>query len=636
MKDGFIKVAAATPHLFLADPEKNAVAVCQMIEEADRLGAKLICFPELCLTGYTCGDLFFQTSLLDVSLLALKQVQKASCGRKIAVIASAPLCKDNKLYNCAIVLFDGKILGVIPKRFLPNYGEFYERRQFTPAPAYNTTITLAGQAVPFGTGLIFQCEELAEFCFGVEICEDLWVAQPPSGKLALAGATIIANPSASDETIGKAAYRRNLVCGQSARLLSGYIYADAGDGESSGDMVFACHNLIAENGSLLAESKLFEHGLTVSEIDVSRLAHERRRTTTFEPEETESFERIYFSCPLSRTNLSRTFAVHPFVPSNLSERQERCEEILSIQSHGLARRMAHAHSDSLVIGISGGLDSCLALLVAARATDLLNRARTDIIAVTMPCFGTTHRTKSNAEILCNELGVSFREVPITESVRCHFKDIGHDESTHNVVYENAQARERTQVLMDIANAKNGLVVGTGDLSELALGWATYNGDHMSMYGVNASVPKTLVRHIVQYVSDCSAPALADVLRDILDTPVSPELLPAEADGTIAQRTEDLVGPYDLHDFYLYYLMRFGFSPKKIYRLALLAFDKTFSPEEILKWLKIFCRRFFNQQFKRSCLPDGPKVGSVTLSPRGDWRMPSDAFSSAWLNQLESL
>ena len=636
MKDGFIKVAAASPRLKVADCRYNLSEVLRLVRHADELGVRLLVLPELCLTGYTCGDLFFQRALQQGARDALAELANATRESELLIVAGTPFADGGKLYNCAAVLHRGELIGLVPKTNLPNYAEFYERRQFTPAFEGIRTVEFCGRSVPFGTGLLFCCRELPEFQLGVEICEDLWVPQPPSVRLALAGATVIANPSASDETIGKADYRRSLVCSQSARLLCGYLYADAGMGESTTDMVFAGHNLIAENGALLAESPLFSEELILSEIDVARLSAERVRTSTFPARQDDGIQRVEFSWTLCDTELTRSFPVHPFVPESTDDRARRCEEIFSIQATGLSRRVAHTRCGSLVIGISGGLDSCLALLVAVRALDLLHRPRTDVIAVTMPCFGTTQRTRSNAELLCNALGVTFNTVDIGQAVRVHFKDIGHNEAERDVVYENAQARERTQVLMDIANDMNGLVVGTGDLSELALGWATYNGDHMSMYGVNASVPKTLVRHMVQYAADTAdTAALRDVLLDILDTPVSPELLPADGEN-IAQRTEDIVGPYDLHDFYLYYVMRYGFSPRKIYRLALQAFEEQFGADEILKWLRIFYRRFFAQQFKRSCLPDGPKVGSVSLSPRGDWRMPSDASASLWMQELESL
>ena len=636
MKDGFIKVAAASPKLRVADCDYNLGEILKAVRRAADLGAQVLVLPELCLTGYTCGDLFFQDALLDGARRALEELARETRGLDLLIVAGLPWRENGKLYNCAAVLCRGEVLGLVPKVNLPNYGEFYERRHFTPAFEGVRSAWVAGCEAPFGAGLLFRCRELPALCLGVEICEDLWVPAPPSVRLALGGATVIVNPSASDETTGKCAYRRTLVCSHSARLLCGYVYADAGAGESTGDLVFAGHNLIAENGALLAESPLFGEGVTVSEIDVGRLIGERARTTTFAAGQDEGLRTVQFSLTPRETALTRPIPPHPFVPEDEAERARRCEEIFSIQAAGLCKRVEHTGCGSLVIGISGGLDSCLALLVAVRALNRLRRPRTDIIAVTMPCFGTTSRTKSNAELLCKALGVTFNTVDIGEAVRVHFRDIGHSEAERDVVYENAQARERTQVLMDIANDMNGLVVGTGDLSELALGWATYNGDHMSMYGVNASVPKTLVRHMVAYAADTAREAgLREVLLDILDTPVSPELLPADGED-IAQRTEDIVGPYDLHDFYLYYVVRFGFSPRKIYRLALLAFEEQFSADEILKWLKIFYRRFFAQQFKRSCLPDGPKVGSVSLSPRGDWRMPSDACAALWMKELEEL
>lgn len=496
---------------------------------------------------------------------------------------------------------------------------------------------LKGQAYPFGAKLLFTCASMPAFTLGVEICEDLWVPQPPSSNHALAGATVIANLSASDEVIGKADYRRSLVSAQSARLICGYVYADAGFGESTTDLVFSGHDLICENGTVLQESELFQNGIIYSEIDVNRLTEERRRTTTFSAAKTEGYRLICFDIEMETVRLTRPVARRPFVPENAASRARRCEEILAIQSEGLKKRMLHTGCKSIVVGISGGLDSCLALLVMVRAIGQLGRPASDIVAVTMPCFGTTKRTKSNAELLCDSLGVTLKTIDIADSVKQHFVDIGHSEDNYNVVYENAQARERTQILMDVANQCGGLVIGTGDLSELALGWATYNGDHMSMYGVNASVPKTLVRHIVRYVADTAdSTPLKTALYDILDTPVSPELLPAGEDGTIAQKTEDLVGPYDLHDFFLYYMVRFGFSPAKIYRLCVYAYDGEYEKDTILYWMKVFYRRFFSQQFKRSCLPDGPKVGTVTLSPRGDWRMPSDASARLWLDEIDKL
>ena len=637
MKYGFIKVADASHALREADCRYNAERAAEMMQQAAAAGAHLLVLPELGLTGYTCGDLLLQPTLQQGALSALQTLLSVNAELPLTTITGLPLSVEGKLYNCAAVLHQGQILGVVPKTNLPNYGEFYEARWFTPAPAVTRTISLLGQEVPFGTDLLFCCRELPEYQLAVEICEDLWVAAPPSTRHAIAGATVLANCSASDETIGKAEYRRSLVTGQSARLMAGYLYADAGRGESTTDMVFAGHNLIAENGKLLVQTTLFTNEMAITELDVYRLAAERRRTTTWPTAEAAGYTVIPFSLPVSETSLTRFIDPHPFVPADSTERRERCEAILAMQAEGLRRRLEHIGCPTAVLGISGGLDSTLALLVAVRALDLLGRPRTDMVAVTMPGFGTTSRTRSNAEILCEKLGVTLRTVSIAAAVRQHFQDIGHDEKVTDVTYENAQARERTQVLMDIANQQNGIVVGTGDLSELALGWATYNGDHMSMYGVNGSIPKTLVRYLVRHAADtCGDEALAAVLYDILDTPVSPELLPAEEDGTIAQKTEDLVGPYELHDFFLYHFIRYGCPPRKILHLAELAFAGRYDRAVILKWLRTFFRRFFQQQFKRSCLPDGPKVGSVTLSPRGDWRMPSDASAALWLRELEGL
>ena len=637
MKYGFIKVAAASPALRVADCRYNAEQSAAAMQKAAAAGVHLLVLPELGLTGYTCGDLLLQPVLQQGALHALQTLLALSAELPLTTVAGLPLEVEGKLYNCAAVLHGGQILGVVPKTHLPNYGEFYEARWFTPAPAETKTISLLGQQVPFGTDLLFCCRELPEYQLALEICEDLWVALPPSTRHAMAGATVIANCSASDETIGKAEYRRILVTGQSARLMAGYLYADAGRGESTTDMVFAGHDLIAENGKLLAETALFNNDMVISEIDVHRLTAERRRTTTWQAARTAGYTVIPFSLPVGVTALTRFIDPHPFVPADSAERRERCEAILAMQAEGLRRRLEHIGCPTAVLGISGGLDSTLALLVAVRALDLLGRPRTDMVAVTMPGFGTTQRTRSNAEILCEKLGVTLRTVSIAAAVRQHFADIGHDESVTDTTYENAQARERTQVLMDIANQQNGIVVGTGDLSELALGWATYNGDHMSMYGVNGSIPKTLVRYLVRHAADtCGDEALAAVLYDILDTPVSPELLPAEEDGSIAQKTEDLVGPYELHDFFLYHFIRYGCPPAKILYLAEVAFDGHYDRATIIKWLRTFFRRFFQQQFKRSCLPDGPKVGSVTLSPRGDWRMPSDASAALWLREIEEL
>ena len=637
MKDGFLKAAALSPALRVADCAYNAGQMVSALNDCAARGVKLAVFPELALTGYTCGDLFFQQALQQAALRGLGQVLEASREWDLLALVGLPLAVNGKLYNCAAAVCRGRLLGLVPKTCLPNYGEFYEKRHFAPGDKRVRTVTVCGQQAPFGTQLLFRCRQMPEFVLGVELCEDLWSALPPSTFHALAGATVIANLSASDETVGKAEYRRALVANQSARLLCCYLYASAGHGESTQDMVFAGHDLVAENGVLLAETEPFKGGDAVSELDCARMLAERARNTSFVPND-EGYQVVGFDLAVTETVLTRWVDPAPFVPGDARRRAERCELILRMQADGLAKRIEHTHAKTAVIGISGGLDSCLALLVAARAMRQLGRPASDVLAVTMPCFGTTRRTRSNAEILCQELGVSFREVNITATVRSHFADIGHDGQTPDVTFENSQARVRTLELMDIANLQGGFVVGTGDLSELALGWATYNGDHMSMYGVNAGVPKTLVRHLVRYEAD-TAPrdALRRVLLDILDTPVSPELLPAK-DGEIAQRTEELVGPYELHDFYLYYVLRFGFGPRKIFRLAQAAFaGRPEYPDEVLyRWLRSFYWRFFAQQFKRSCLPDGPKVGSVTLSPRGDWRMPSDAAAAAWLAELETL
>ena len=633
MNDGFLKAAALSPSLRVADCAYNTSQILSQLKDAAARGVRLAVFPEFCLTGYTCGDLFLQRTLQQGALDGLQTLLDAS--RELDVVALVGLPLLGKLYNCAAVLCGGRLLGLVPKTYLPNYGEFYEKRQFTPGSTEVETVTVCGQEVPFGTSLLFRCRQMPSFVLGVEICEDLWSALPPSTFHALAGATVIANLSASDETVGKAEYRRTLVSNQSARLLCGYLYASAGHGESTQDMVFAGHDLIAENGTLLAETSPFEGGWAETELDCQRMESERARNTSFEPS-AEGYLTVDFDLTLTETPLSRWVDPTPFIPHDERRRAERCELILKMQADGLAKRLEHAHAKTAVIGISGGLDSCLALLVAVRAMKQLGRPTSDVLAVTMPCFGTTRRTRSNAEILCDELAVSFTEIDIANTVHSHFKDIGQDEQVLDVTFENGQARVRTLELMDTANRTGGLVVGTGDLSELALGWATYNGDHMSMYGVNAGVPKTLVRHLVQYEADIAASAeLRRVLLDILDTPVSPELLPAK-DGEIAQKTEDLVGPYELHDFYLYYVLRFGFGPAKIFRLAKAAFaGRAEYPDEVLyRWLRNFYWRFFAQQFKRSCLPDGPKVGSVTLSPRGDWRMPSDAAAALWLAELE--
>ena len=638
MRDGFLKAAALSPALRVADCAYNTQQIIAQLKDAAARGVKLAVFPEFCLTGYTCGDLFLQHTLQQGALTGLQSILDASRELDVVALVGLPLLVRGKLYNVAAVLCRGRLLGLVPKTYLPNYGEFYEKRQFTPGSTEVEWVTVCGQQVPFGTSLLFRCCEMPSFVLGVEICEDLWSALPPSTFHALAGATVVANLSASDETVGKAEYRRALVQNQSARLLCGYLYASAGHGESTQDMVFGGHDLIAENGTLLSEALPFAGGWAETEIDCQRMESERARNTSFEPS-AEGYQTVEFHLEPTETPLTRWVDPTPFVPHDQRLRAQRCELILKMQADGLAKRLEHARAKTAVIGISGGLDSCLALLVAVRAMKQLGRPTTDVLAVTMPCFGTTRRTRSNAEILCDELHVSFREIDIAATVHSHFADIGQDEKVLDVTFENGQARVRTLELMDLANHTGGLVVGTGDLSELALGWATYNGDHMSMYGVNASVPKTLVRHLVQYEADiASSETLKTVLLDILDTPVSPELLPAKENGDIAQKTEDLVGPYELHDFYLYHVLRFGFGPEKIFRLAKAAFaGRAEYPDSVLyKWLRNFYWRFFAQQFKRSCLPDGPKVGSVTLSPRGDWRMPSDAAAALWLAELEQI
>ena len=641
MIHGFIKTAAVTPKVQVADPEGNAREIIRLAKEAAGNGAKIIVFPELCITGYTCGDLFLQELLLESAKEALLQIIRETRELDALIFAGLPWEKEGKLYNVAAVFQGGKLLGLVPKTCIPNYGEFYELRHFARGNQEADAVwTDSGDGerdyIPFGTRLLFTCEEMPGLAVAAEICEDVWVPDPPSIHHALAGATVIVNCSASDETTGKDAYREALISGQSARLVCGYIYANAGEGESSQDLVFGGHNLIAENGKILSRSARFKNETIYADLDIARIVGERRRMTTFFSRTDAVYTEIGFHLNKEETKLSRFIDPAPFVPDDSQDRQKRCEEIFAIQYMGLKKRLEHTRSRTAVVGISGGLDSTLALLVAVRAFDSLGLPRKGILGVTMPCFGTTDRTYRNACELVRKLGGTLREVDIREAVTTHFRDIGHDPEVHDVTYENSQARERTQVLMDLANQSGGLVIGTGDMSELALGWATYNGDHMSMYGVNAGVPKTLVRHLVRYYADTYGdPELAATLLDVLETPVSPELLPPK-DGVIAQKTEDLVGPYELHDFFLYYVLRFGFTPAKIYRLARLAFAGAYGEDTILKWLKTFYRRFFTQQFKRSCLPDGPKVGSVAVSPRGDLRMPSDASAAIWLKELETL
>lgn len=656
MKDGFIRVAAATPKIKVADPAYNADQVIAMMNKGEECQVKLMVFPELCLTGYTCQDLFLQFPLIRKAKEELRRIVNASADLDMLVFVGLPWEKNGKLYNAAAAICRGKLLGIVPKKHLPNYSEFYELRHFCPGEdeVFSMWDACLQDDVLMGTRILFTCEEVPGLTVAAEICEDLWVPCPPSISHAMAGATVIVNCSASDETTGKDSYRHELVCGQSARLVCGYVYCNAGEGESTQDLVFGGQNIIAENGTCLAESQRFVHGMTIADLDLERLDSERRRMNTFPspsqavrtsvmPGQTENgrgeaaYTEVGFhlkKTPLG--TLKRQIDRAPFVPGEAGQRNKRCEEILSIQAMGLKKRLEHTACTHAVIGLSGGLDSTLALLVTLRAFDALGIDRKQIHCITMPCFGTTDRTYQNACTMARQVGAELKEIPIRDAVIQHFRDIGHDVNCHDVTYENSQARERTQILMDAANQVSGMVVGTGDMSELALGWATYNGDHMSMYGVNAGVPKTLVRHLVRYYADtCGDSKLTKVLLDVLDTPVSPELLPPE-EGKISQKTEDLVGPYELHDFFLYHILRFGYMPSKIYRLASQAFAGDYEGEVIRKWLNVFYRRFFSQQFKRSCLPDGPKVGSVAVSPRGDLRMPSDACRSVWIEDLETL
>ena len=637
MDYGFIKVAAATPKIKVADVDCNTELICNQIDEAAKNGAKVLVFPELCLTGYTCSDLFWQSLMLEKVKEKTIEIAGYSKDYDMLIMVGIPYEHNGKLYNVAVVLHKGKILGMVTKKHLPNYSEFYEARHFTKGFEKAVTVDFAGQKVPMGMNILFKCENRPDMVVGIEICEDLWVPNPPSIRHTMAGATIIANLSASDEVTGKSIYRRDLVAGQSARLICGYIYADAGEGESSTDLVYSAHNMIAENGRMIAEAKRFINQTVYGDIDLDRIKNERRKMTTYDSKDEEDYTVVTFEMNMDNNELSTKINNMPFVPGDIAKRNERCEEILTIQAMGLKKRLEHTNAKSAVIGISGGLDSTLALLVTVRAFDMLGRDRKGIVAVTMPGFGTTDRTYDNALKMIEKLGTTFIEINISDAANEHFKAIGHDSSIHDVTYENVQARQRTLYLMNLANQYNGFVVGTGDLSELALGWATYNGDHMSMYGVNASIPKTLVRHLVRYYADtCEDIELNKVLMDVLDTPVSPELLPPQDNGEIAQKTEDLVGPYELHDFFMYYMLRLGYTPKKIYYLARNAFEGIYDDETILKWLKTFYRRFFAHQFKRSCLPDGPKVGTVAVSPRGDLRMPSDACATIWLKELEEI
>ncbi len=637
MKHGFIKIAAATPKILVANSEHNGKQIIELIEQAEINNIKILLLPELCLSGYTCGELFLQDILLKSVEKELLNIVAYTRNKDVLVTVGLPLCKDGKLYNVAAVIQNGNILGFVPKTNLPNYSEFYETRHFNVGNDIVDYINFNNTQIPFGTNLLFRCKNMESLVLGVEICEDLWVPISPSAHHALAGATIILNPSASDENTGKDEFRLELIKNHSAKLVCGYVYADAGEGESTTDLVFAGHNIIAENGAILKTSTRFKNEMIISEIDVNKLINERRRMTTYKSCVSSDYKYVDFSFNhVDDSILSRIISKSPFVPSIKADRDKRCEEIILIQAYGLKKRLEHIGINHVTLGISGGLDSTLALLVTCKTFDLLNMDRKGIITVTMPCFGTTDRTYQNALSLAKLLGTTLMEIPIRDSVLLHFKDIGHDKDKHDLTFENSQARERTQVLMDLATKYNGIVIGTGDMSELALGWATYNGDHMSMYGVNASIPKTLIRYLVSYFAETMEDdKLKEVLNDILDTPVSPELLPP-VEGEISQKTEDLVGPYELHDFFLYYVLRFGFMPSKVYRLAVHAFGGEYEEEMILKWLKVFYKRFFYQQFKRSCIPDGPKVGSVALSPRGDLRMPSDASVTLWLNDLETI
>ena len=633
MKNGFIRVGYATPDIKVADVVNNEGEIIKKIDWAYENKLSILTLPELCVTGYTCGDLFFQQKLLDEAETAVLRIAEHTKGMQLFVFVGAPIRRDGKLYNCAAAIFDGKILGFVPKTFLPNYNEFQEARYFAEGPKISE-ILINGEKYPFGSKLLFNSSTVPELSIAAEICEDLWVADPPSNSHAQAGATIICNLSASNETVNKEEYRRELVKNQSARLMCAYIYASAGLGESTTDLVFSAHSLICEDGVIMKESSLFKNESGFVEVDLQKLTMERTRNNCF-VQKGCGYNTVYFDFAPDDAQLSYKISQAPFVPSVDDELTHRCEKILTMQAAALKKRLEHIGSGSLVLGISGGLDSCLALLVCARTMDMLNLPRKNVLAVTMPCFGTTERTRKNAFDLCGELGVSFKEISIFDSVIKHFEDIGHDRDDHSVVYENAQARERMQVLMDLANKMNGIVVGTGDLSEMALGWATFNGDHISMYSVNGDIPKTLVRYLVRHEAERSGEGLKNTLYSILDTPVSPELLPAE-NGKISQKTEEIVGPYELHDFFIYYCLRFGFSPAKIYLLAKNAFDGVYDDETILKWLKSFYKRVFAQQYKRSTMPDGPKIGSVSLSPRGDLRLPSDAVSRLWLDEANSL
>lgn len=636
MKDGYIRVAAAAPEIEVADCKSNARNINAILAKAAKEGAKLLVLPELCVTGYTVGDLLSQQRLLDAAEKALSEIIKESGSYDVLTLVGLPVRHGSKLYNCAAAVHRGRLLGVVPKQHIPNYSEFYEARHFASGAGVSGTVTLCGFEVPFGSDLIFSCKNMPSFKVGVEICEDVWVPAPPSSELSQAGATIIANLSASTYVTGKSAYRKSLISSQSGRCIAGYVLASCGEGESSTDLVFSGELMVAENGKILQNQRAGdENNLITADVDTQLLLAERRKTTTFwDGSDLLPVREIEFNCDVENyETLRRPIKRHPFVPDAGERYKERCREVLDIQCAGVAKRLRFTHAKRAVVAVSGGLDSTLTLLVTSLAIKKYN-LDCEIIAITMPGPGTTGRTHGNASTLCKALGANLREIPIGEAVKLHLKDIGHD-GRPDTAYENAQARERTQIAMDIANMEGGLVMGTGDMSELALGFATYNGDHMSMYGTNAGVPKTLIRHLIKYVAEeySDNKLLHDTLLDILDTPVSPELLPAK-DGEIAQKTEQIVGPYELHDFFLYYFLRYGFDPLKILRLACQAFDGAYTQEEIKRWLITFIKRFFASQYKRSCVPDGPKVGTVALSPRGDWRMPSDAVVDEWLRQLQ--
>lgn len=636
-EQGFVRVGAVVPKLKVADTEFNCNEIIKQIEVASNNKIQIVVFPELCVTGYTCQDLFEQDTLLEEAEKALNKILDYTNNLDIICIIGMPIKAENQLFNTAVVIQKGKILGIVPKTFIPNYGEFYEKRWFASSKNANKKeIEILDQKVPFGIDLLFKDKENNEICFGIEICEDIWAVEPPSNKLALLGANIIFNLSASNEVIGKKEYRRDLVKMQSAKTISGYVYCSSGVNESTSDVVFSGESMIFENGSCLTNNQRFdfESNMIFTEIDTKRLANDRRKNISFMGDSVDlEYREIKINIPDNIENLTREYSKTPFVPEDKKKISEICEEILNIQSYGLAKRLLHTNINKTIIGISGGLDSTLAFLVIIKAYEILNLPKEKIIAITMPGFGTTSRTHNNSMKLINEYGATFREINITKSSLQHFEDIGHDKNIKDVTYENAQARERTKILMDIANKENGLVVGTGDLSELALGWCTYNGDHMSMYSVNASIPKTLVKYIIKWVADNSKEECKNIINDILDTPISPELLPPDENGNIEQKTEEQVGPYILHDFFLYHFLRYGAEPKKIYILACKTFKNDFKKEEIKHWLQVFIKRFFTQQFKRNCMPDGPKVGTVSISPRGDLRMPSDASYNIWLNNF---